>query len=648
MFSFRTGTVILRPVSRPRVDVVVPGAEGSWIARALRQAGYDVREADDAKGSADADAVILDRSVPGFEAILTELGAPARIVVGWEPAEPEDRQAWGARAVFTRPVSSHRLLETLAEAIGRPPPPSSARTTLPAPSSRPPEAPPPLREPTISLGEGTPAREPTLNLEVSEVPTSPNTQAADQGSPEPPPSSSSQDLSSAGIHVEFGPRIDALLREADRRVFPNERPLDLRFPGGDEPAQELVPDDLLAEVSMPLDVPDADPLDAFTFVGTPDLVTGGERAEAPPSDAGSTSGRTPRTVDDRPGRSSDPGSASTAVRSGVAREGMLPAAGAIRVLWQAHDEPRPVQLSFQIAGGPALILASHGGRLLSLEGPVHLRAAARLRADQRLRAVPNDEESARALLQDEVRFGRLDAFELSQLLRRARETLIHELVVAPEARFRMEPFTGSAGEHPLVHGRLVAVACEGARQRVRAREALRWLGLAPQEKLVLSSTFGPRALDAGLEPELIEAFEAAADRAVGELLGSTPTVAGVAGALLTLASADAVRTEGTADSMEVRAGVARERILRAARLAREGNYFVILGVDPQASGRAIERARRRATRELLQIDLAFLDLENLEDVRREALVAIEEAAAVLADRRLREAYARALERPPLR
>ncbi len=90
------------------------------------------------------------------------------------------------------------------------------------------------------------------------------------------------------------------------------------------------------------------------------------------------------------------------------------------------------------------------------------------------------------------------------------------------------------------------------------------------------------------------------------------------------------------------------RILRAARRAQEGSYFAILGVGAHASDREIESARRRASSELLGIDLAFLGLENLEDARREALVAIEEAAAVLANQRLRDAYARALERPPLR
>lgn len=656
MFSILSHLAILRRVSRPRVDVVVPGAEGSWIARALREAGFDVREADDTKGSADSDAVVVDRAIPGFEEALASLQAPARIVVGWDPPTPDDLEAWGARATFTRPVPVRQLVQAVGEAVGHPePPPRPARpkATAPPRPAQPTTLPP--REPTISLEAPLPPREPTMSLEAEGLTTAPRTEPARPTEPHgerartDAPASSSEVLSSAGVTVEFSPSIHALLREADRRVFPNEPALDLRFPGGDEPAEVLVPDDLIAEVSMPLDVPDADPLDAFTFVGTPDLLAGdaaaAEGVDAQPS---SSSEHTPRTVNDRPGRAGDSAGVSTSVRSGVAREGMLPTAGAIRVLWQAHDAPRPVQVRFDIAGGPTVVLGMHQGRLLSLEGPVHLRAAALLRDDRRLRAVPDDEESARALLDDEVRFGRLDSFERSRLLRRARETLIHDLVVAPEARFSVQPLSGTSPSRPLVHGRVVAVACEGARRRVTTQDALRWLGLDPQARLVLSSTFPQRALDAGLEPELIEAFEAAAERALGELLGGGPALVGVAGALLTLASADAVRTEGTAGSLDVQASVARERILEAARRAQEGSYFAVLGVGAQASSREIERARQRATSELLAIDLAFLDLEHLEAARREALVAIEEAAAILANQRLREAYARALERPPLR
>ncbi len=643
-------------MSRPRVDVVVPGAEGSWIARTLREAGFDVREADDTQGSGDADAVVVDRTIAGFEDALASLRRPARIVVGWEPPTSQDAESWGTHATFTRPVPLHRLIEALGDAVGLPTAPSElGRATLPAPSSHPAPTALPPREPTVNLDPSLPPREPTVNLEASDLTTSPRADSpraedpratAGRGADAPP--SSSEVLSSAGVAVEFSPSIHRLLQEADRRVFPNEPALDLRFPGGDEPADVLVPDDLIAEVSMPLDLPDADPLDAFTFVGTPDLLTDGEPPDRAFIRPPSSSEQTPRTVDDRPGRPTDAAGVSASVRSGVGREGMLPRAGAVRVLWQAHDEPKPVEVRFDIPGGPTLSLAMHGGRLLSLQGPVYLRAVAMLREDQRLRAIPEDEESARALLNDEVRFGRLDAFELSSLLRRSRETLIHELVVAPEARFTMQTFTGLSADRPLIHGLVVAIACEGARQRVTTQDAFRWLAFHPHGKLVLSSTFLQRASDAGVEPELIEAFEAAAEQAVGELLAAAPALVGVAGALLTLASADAVRIEGTAESVEIQASIARERVLRAAHRAQEGSYFAILGVGTRASSREIERARQRATSELLGIDLTFLGLENLEDARREALVAIEEAAAILLNQRLREAYARALERSPLR
>ncbi|MEM9071960.1 MAG: hypothetical protein AAGE52_25860 [Myxococcota bacterium] len=632
----------------PRIDVVIPGAEGGWIARTLRSAGYDVREADDLRDSEEADAVIVDRSLPGFDDDIAKVDKPLRIVVGWELPDAEEQEPWKSIAVFRRPLAVPKLFDVLREHL---PPPSDprSRATMPAPTpaeSEPESVPPP------------PIREPTMNLELKDLP--PKDKPKDQPptldefpipksavsvigkrSSNVPPTSSPGLIgvgivtgtgttgSSVGYTAELSAHLVEMLREADRRIFPSEAPLDLRFPGGDDPADEIVPDQMLAEVSLPLDVPEADPLEAFTFVGTADLI---ESTESPIEEGE----RTPHTVQERGGDS-----VSSTVHSDLTREGMLPAAGALRVLWQAHDEARATTVQFDVPGGPSMVLTIHRHQVVGFEGPTYLRVAAQLRAEGRLRTSVDDEESATTLLQNEVRVGHLSEYELAARVRRAREDLIGELITMPEARFALRSQPSPSGPRVFA-GSLMAVACEQARRTVRAEDALRWLGFERQSKLVLSNTFAARALDAGLEPELVAAFEAAAEGAVGELLSVPPPGAGVAGALFTLAAGDAVRVDGEARDYVINAALVRERLLALHARALEGSYFAILELRREATRREVEEARRRLSRELALMDLAFLGLENLDGLRREALIAIDEASEMLMNDRLRRAYAESL------
>ena len=93
--------------------------------------------------------------------------------------------------------------------------------------------------------------------------------------------------------------IAGLLGDADRRLFPNEAPLELSFPVGDETPDVLVPDDLLAESSTPLEPREADPLEAFTFVGTPDLLETASGAKVAASESSASVDLTPHTVVER-------------------------------------------------------------------------------------------------------------------------------------------------------------------------------------------------------------------------------------------------------------------------------------------------------------------------------------------------------------
>ena len=66
-------------MSAPRVDVVDPGVEGGWIARALRHEGFEVRrltpaEVDDVSGS----VLVMAAEVPGLAETLARLRAGTR------------------------------------------------------------------------------------------------------------------------------------------------------------------------------------------------------------------------------------------------------------------------------------------------------------------------------------------------------------------------------------------------------------------------------------------------------------------------------------------------------------------------------------------------------------------------------------------
>ncbi|MEZ4247315.1 MAG: hypothetical protein R3B99_03635, partial [Polyangiales bacterium] len=522
---------------------------------------------------------------------------------------------------------------------------------------------PPEREPTLQLPadevdgvDGGPAlREPTMSLEEPEVAL--GISRARPSSLPPPatsPTSSGSTTAAGRATACFSPRLEDLLRRADRRLFPEAAPLDLRFPGGDEPAHELVPDELLAEVATPLDPAEPDPLEAFTFVGAPDaasveasMLEGSAElrstASEPPPRTGAT-GRTPGTVRERSMPPPKPGTAPTSptFSSELTREGTLAPGGALRLLWQLQDRARPLWLHLDVAGGPEVRLGLRDGKLVAFEGPAHRMVAAQLREAGRWRTAVEDEAAAATLLREAVEQGTLDRFELASRLRRARETLLYVAATAHETQFALRPPIGELPTRPLLPGLVVAVASEGARRRLGTDLVLRWLGHDLGDRLILLPSFAVRAEQLGLEPELVEAFEAAADRPVLGLLHGLSASVGAAGALFALASCDAVRLETAPDVEDVPPDAVRSLLRRARGRAEVGSYFAVLEVSPEASEREIGEAHARLRRELLRLDLDALGLEELEGDRQEALAALDEAHAHLSNPRLRAAYAAAI------
>jgi len=719
-----------------RVDVVVPGPEGGWIARSLGDAGFETARptlAEARGGELLVVALTAADFEPGLRAFREAEPNTPILVVGWDEMDEALSEELGVEGYYPRPVSIARLVrkvqtllsgqlleappersqiitasgqsyEDLAHDLGhtgvrdaqrieeheaepresgarrgerREAQPREARRDEseardrhgvvpeqhgeqpddePGDESRDDPAvtrPPDDEAPAVTLpsppGDARDfplpyVRERTLELDTSSGTTS----GGITGGLEPTEPAATPPPIEAG--VELGAALVDLLRRADRRVFPGEPPLDLRFPGGDESARELVPDELLAEASSPIEAPEADPLEAFTFVGAPPSVeqpsTGSLVVSVTDGDEDSrsqvlpaTGDRTSNTVDER--RHSPDATAS----STVTREGVLAEAGALRMLWSFRDRGRPVRVRFALAGGPTYTLGIDGDVLHELAGDLSLALARALRDEGRIAASAEDEESANALLEAAVSEGRISRFELDGRIRRVRERAIQTLVCAREVRYTVER-TRFDGDAPRLFARsLLEVAVEALRRRVSPAEVLRFLGAKPGGELVLRSSFRARAEQAGLEPEVAMAIERAAGGPVGELLHGLPASVGVAGALFALASAEALHVEGGEDAI-VDAREVRRRIESLHALSEDADYFRLLGVDAAASAREIDDAYERRVAELEALPLDELGLDELDVLRMETLDVLEDAHYLLSDPQLREVYAQALRRLP--
>lgn len=617
-----------RLVTAPTINLRLSGPEGSWITRALTDAGMSVLDDGDGE-SASADVLIIDRNHSELEELCSEHSG-VQIIVGWDPLSPSDMERLEPREFFERPVPIARMLRTIREALGLEA--SAAIPTLSAPAEEEADV-PEARERTIQLSDNEDILsaivrvDPEPNSHIGAEPSHSSTGALDApegAGPRP------------GLEgLQLSPHLNELLRAADRRLFPGESPLDLRFPVGEEDAHQLVPDELLAEVALPLDVQNAaDPLEAFTFVGTPDLLdtAAGRRA---PKDS------TPHTISGsiRPSISLVPSSGgdltSPSVATDLTKEGMLPVGGALRMFWQLR-QTRGTELRLEVAGGAVVTFSIKRGRVIDMRGPAHSRVAEELRDVGLLGAMTHNEQEAREAIDAAVKSGRLSAFERDARLRRTRELLVGELCRAHESRFVLTEDKLSAPKRIFARP-LIVVATERMRAELGAGDALRWLGIKPTSTLWLAPSFGEMADAVQLAPELVSAFEASAGKPVVELLSSIAATEGAAGALFSLASAEALRFEA-GEKAAANADSLRTRIGRAHALALEGDYFDILGISRNASSRQVKEAHQLLIKALTHLDLGALGLEDLEGPRDEAVEAIEDAFEVLRHERLRKLY----------
>ena len=146
-------------VDPPRVDVAVPGSEGTWLVRALAEAGFDAHHAPTLAASTDADVIVAEASLEDFPERARPL-AGRLFVIGWEPLDDATREALADPPFQRRPVAIADLVRALREQTG---------WEGEAPPASPSKAPPPVRERTmqLDLDDEEPAAfgpEPTLAL----------------------------------------------------------------------------------------------------------------------------------------------------------------------------------------------------------------------------------------------------------------------------------------------------------------------------------------------------------------------------------------------------------------------------------------------------------------------------------------------------
>ncbi len=479
-----------------------------------------------------------------------------------------------------------------------------------------------------------------------------------------------------------------MLIEADRRVFPDAPPLELRFPSGDESPRELVPDDLLEPAALPVEVREQedDPLEAFTYLGPPPS-PGVTPAFTPPPDRVKRALRETAhrftqgeswdvpTTSGRRGRASQPPShppqtddhspvtlpeldVGEPLDSGRSRHGLLGDCGVAPLLWRLVDLRADARIELRVdldgdrRDGPLdVALEMSRGRVRATEGPVALRALEGLRRERRATEHAQDEAEAMAMIERRVGAGLLGRFEADRRLRCAREELLYDLVGATSGRFEAHPIDTSAdaSDRRLPFARpLPALLVEGARRRIGIARARALLGTASYV-LHLPSLSHERFRAAGLEPEVVALLQRHEGMTLSSLFEAVPPDEGIGGAVWLLVQVGALHlVEGEASAMTAGdpADAVRRAVLDAAELARDGDYFAMLGVGRETLGRELRAAYVARRRELESLPLSVHGLESLEDARAEALEAVEEAWSVLQDERLRHAYLAAIEDVP--
>jgi hypothetical protein len=368
-----------------RIDLCDPGPEGPALAAGLRAAGYEVIFRSVAEvPQTSANALLLAGDAEGALTALRTLRDDGRapdtpvILLGTPPGADhrgEGQPGFGAEAVFLRPVSLPRLLETLARMLGGSGAPCSEASSP--------------REHTVGLGahgesEG-PGRSdvrPERTVQLSEAGFKLPHHVVDAGSRAPssrpppttpvqaPPSGPLSSVIESSAASSSGPvrrpiaaiseRLSKLLADADRRVFPGHPPIDLSLPGSDEPAAVLVPNDILEPDDPSIDeIPDEDPIDAITYFGGPVMPSLVGMSELPESRG---IAEQPSKHDEAIPHETSPGTPSSGGRRAANRSPGPPVATGGDLRSEVFESPRPRSQPFGDEVSPEEVPLEYGAR----------------------------------------------------------------------------------------------------------------------------------------------------------------------------------------------------------------------------------------------------------------------------------------------
>ncbi len=464
--------------------------------------------------------------------------------------------------------------------------------------------------------------------------------------------------------ADLSPRLVRLFREADRRVFPDELPMELTFDASEEPARLLVPDDLLDAVHVPPDAREEDPFDAFTYIGSPPEVASdsslpmlstpsfGPRAPDTPSRPPRTHPHELSAVREPVGavvQAVEPTGDGTAAElafgaptSGGGRAGKLAEDEVVAFLLALSDAPERADATLETTKASewssvsrtASSFASTGRRAFALWRCFGARAAwTTKRRTKRPQRPCSSGAWTRVSWGASKWTGSCGARVRRSFMTWSRVALRRSPCAPP----RVAQSGAAGGCWPR---RFAEVVVEGARRRLDARRVRRLLGGRGSALRLTDAARRGRLEALGLEPELALLVERHDGARLDALIGAAPPEEGLPGALFALVSAGVIElgAEPTSAVPDETVTAVRAAVEAAHVLAEDGTYFAILGIEPGASGREIRQAYVGRRRWLASLELEALGIERLEPLREEAMRSIDEAYELLKEPGLREAY----------
>ena len=655
-----------------KIDLVEEGPEATRIAAALEEAGLqvDVRTVSEllsdgsnahllivvGDGMGVLDFLRRRQSRGGFAQPTFIMGSPDGLPIAGGMARD-----LGCTRYFPRPVSVPRLVERAVQVLENP---GTEIGIKGAP-----------REATVRLSSAPPMMEDSevISKEVELEPEMTGMRPRHMQDH----SGEYSDEYSSEMEPAISVRLFEVLRNADRRLFPDKPPVSLLFASGEDSARELVSPVLLQEMELPAD--EELSFGAFTFLGVgsgvadvavsevvsaqvssvksreklgPAEVT---LTEPPSASGGGVTAAGIRVSEDFVSASLAGNSSSATIDAlelgepsadGLGRRGEVVDAGVLRILWMIIRRKLDVQLRLELGEGIRLLMVIRRGRLVRLGGPVGLRAFELLRRDGIVSTVPGQDAKAMEMLRQRLSDGLISRYEYYRLIAQAREWLIHEAVASRGGVFHVRPIgegdAGETGQVSLGLGALAPVMVEGARQRLGENRVRRVMA-STEGVLELGPEAPARLVEASLEPEITELIMDFEGMSLESIFATAPKGTGVPGliiALYEIGGVDFVSKPSKKPLSVMSPSAVREGLESLYEIAQSHDYFRILGVGPEVSLREVEVAY--GTRQAQIENLPVGPGSDLARMRDDFLQVAREAYRVLREEPMRRAYRDAL------